>query len=148
MLTRMLVWVLVTSRLVLVTSSRSPRLMVVTSRIDLLYQVFRPCCIFALLSLLHQPTIVLLYPRLKIRLSEKQANSIEYCCQGSAKEPALQAFAPGPHPDPCWRPPPAPPRESHAQPSATHSLAPLLASCALELTGGPSRSSWLAAFQT
>ena len=141
MLTRVLVWVLVTSRLVLVTSSRSPRLMVVTSRIDLLYQVFRPCCIFALLSLLHQPTIVLLYPRLKVRLSEKQVKTV-------VKGPALQAFAPGPHPDPCWRPPPAPPRGSHARPSATHSLAPLLASCALELTGGPSRSSWLAAFQT
>ena len=55
-LTRVLVLVLVTSRLELVTS-----------RIDLLHQVFTSSCIFTLLSLLHQPTIVLLYSRLKIR---------------------------------------------------------------------------------
>ena len=58
---------LVTSRLELVTCSRSSRLMLVTSRIDLLHQVFTSSCIFTLLSLLHQPTIVLLYSRLKIR---------------------------------------------------------------------------------
>ena len=66
-LTRVLVLVLVTSRLELVTCSRSSRLMLVTSRIDLLHQVFTSSCIFTLLSLLHQPTIVLLYSRLKIR---------------------------------------------------------------------------------
>ena len=97
-LTRVLVLVLVTSRLELVTCSRSSRLMLVTSRIDLLHQVFTSSCIFTLLSLLHQPTIVLLYSRLKI---SHQINRSTKLLQGSSEGPALQAFEPGPHPDPC-----------------------------------------------
>ena len=53
--------------LVLLMTTAGDLVLVLTStRVDLFHQIFATsCCIFALLSLLHQPTIVLLYPRLK-----------------------------------------------------------------------------------
>ena len=57
--------------LVLVLMTLSSR---VSSRVDFLHQIFTPC-IFALLSLLHKSTIVLLYPRLQIVLSLYSTNS-------------------------------------------------------------------------
>ena len=62
---RMLVLVLMTS----CTTAGDLVLVLTSTGVDLLHQIFSTtCCIFTLLSLLHQPAIVLLYPRLKIRL--------------------------------------------------------------------------------
>ena len=68
MLARMLVLMLM---LVTSTTTTSNLVLVLTTstRVDLFNQIFsHSCCIFTLLALLNQPTIVLLYPCLKIRL--------------------------------------------------------------------------------
>ena len=66
--------------LVLLMTTAGDLVLVLTStRVDLFHQIFRPsCCIFALLSLLNQPTIVLLYPCLKIRPSVYQVFKVVY----------------------------------------------------------------------
>ena len=71
MLSRVLVLMLVTSTSYLV-------LVLTSTRVDLLHKVFTNCCIFTLLSLLNQPTIVLLYPCLKVRSSVYQVFKVVY----------------------------------------------------------------------
>ena len=74
MLSRVLVLMLMTS-----TSTGNLVLVLTSTRVDLFHQIFRPsCCIFALLTLLNQPTIVLLYPCLKIRSSVYQVFKVVY----------------------------------------------------------------------
>ena len=54
--------------LMLMTSTSYLVLVLTSTRVDLLHQIF-PSCIFTLLSLLHQAAVVLLYPRLNQVLS-------------------------------------------------------------------------------